>query len=387
GEFGIGPSDHLLLNLSFSFDAAQKNIFAAHPAGGVLILPPDGTFDPEATAELIETHSVTWLNCTPSMLYPLLQCGQRRLSSVRNVLVGGEALQAGPIAEWMNSPERRADLVNVYGPTEGTDIVAFHRVTAEELKDGRAIPLGRPVPTARLVILDRYRNPVPPGGVGEIHIGGSAVGAGYLNDPERTAARFVDGFYASGDLGRMRADGNFEYLGRIDQQVKIRGFRIEPGEIESALLAQPGVAQAAVLACDDGVRGKQLVGYVAPASLDPAALRNTLKGLLPDYMVPAAFVVLDALPIGTTGKLDRRALPAPEFQTGAGVAPRNLREEILCSVFASVLSVPRIGVHDDFFQLGGHSLMAVRLVSQVREALGVSLPVRVVFESPTVAGL
>ena len=398
-EFGLTAADRCLLCLSFSFDAAQKNIFAPLLARARLVLAPHGVFDPEATAELISQQALTWVNLVPSMLYPMVRNEPRRLRSMRNILVGGEPLLAGPIEDWLRDPANTTTLTNVYGPTECTDIVAAHRVTSLDCDMGRPMPIGKPLPTARILILDAYGNLVPPGGIGEITIGGACVGAGYLNDEAATAARFVhdpfaDGagarLYASGDMGRLRLDGVLECLGRTDQQLKIRGYRIEPGEIESALMALPDIDHAAVIAREDAVGGKQLIAYVVPkagATVVATALRAALSNCLPNYMVPQAFVALDALPTGPSGKLDRRALPMPDVLGDSYLAPRTPQEEILCGIFARLLSVPRVGIDDNFFTLGGHSLMAIRLVSEARAMLGVTLPVRRVFEAPTVAQL
>uniref|UniRef100_UPI0029163120 phosphopantetheine-binding protein n=1 Tax=Bradyrhizobium sp. SZCCHNR1091 TaxID=3057366 RepID=UPI0029163120 len=258
-------------------------------------------------------------------------------------------------------------------------------------------PIGRPLPNTRSYVLDRRLQPVPVGVAGELHIGGTGLARGYLGRPALTAERFVpnpfipgERLYRTGDLVRWRADGELEFLGRLDSQVKLRGFRIELGEIEAALLAQPGVTQAAAVIREDGA-GKRLAAYVVAdpeASTDISALRRQLQATLPDHMVPSAIVRLDRLPLSPNGKLDRNALPAPDRNREAGEQPpRNPVETVLAGLFAEVLGLDRVGINDNFFELGGHSLLAMQLIGQVRATLGIELPVRVIFTGPTVADI
>jgi hypothetical protein len=261
------------------------------------------------------------------------------------------------------------------------------------------VPIGRPITNSICYVLDAGLEPMPIGVIGELYVAGAGLARGYLNRPGLTAERFVADpharepstrMYRTGDLARWRADGTLEFLGRVDQQVKIRGFRIELGEIEAALSAQPAVAQAAVIAREDGLGGKHLVAYVVAAAgkvAEEAALRRELGQRLPDYMVPTAFVLLEALPLTASGKLDRRALPAPERHSEDYRGPRTPAEEVLCGLFAEVLKLERVGIKENFFALGGHSLLATRLVSRVRTTLGVEVAIRTLFEAPTVAEL
>ncbi|MFL5334763.1 MAG: condensation domain-containing protein, partial [Geminicoccaceae bacterium] len=287
------------------------------------------------------------------------------------------------------------------GPTETTIWSAVMVLAQDELKQGEAPPIGRPIRNTRAYVLDAALEPVPAGVVGELYLAGLGLARGYLNREALTAERFVadphgpagSRMYRTGDLARWRSDGVLEFLGRADAQVKLRGFRIEPGEIEALLLRQAGVSAAAVVARKDESSGDtRLVGYVVPqagTTIDVAQLRTALSAALPDYMVPSAFVVLEQLPLTPTGKLDRRALPAPE--RGASErehrAPRTPQEAVLCALFAEVLGVERVGLDDDFFALGGHSLLAMRLIGRVRASLGVEVAIRSLFEAPSVAAL
>jgi non-ribosomal peptide synthetase component F len=314
------------------------------------------------------------------------------------ILCGGEALPS-ELANRLAS--QGSSLWNLYGPTE-TTIYSTGAVYRPELSDG-TVSIGRPISNTQIYIVDDYLQPVPVGVPGQLYIGGAGLARGYLNRAELTAASFIPNpfsgepgtcMYRTGDLARYLPDGSVEYLGRLDHQVKLRGFRIELGEIEAVLNEHSQVRQSVVLAREEALGDKQLVAYVVADDVAAAGgneLRSFLKAKLPDYMVPCAFVFLESLPLTTNGKLDRKALPAPDQirpdVTEKFVAPRTLVEETLANIWAKVLGFERVGVHDNFFDLGGHSLLGTQVMSRTREALQVDLPLRILFEAPTVAEL
>jgi natural product biosynthesis luciferase-like monooxygenase protein/non-ribosomal peptide synthase protein (TIGR01720 family) len=351
---------------------------------------------------LIEEHGVTHLQCTPSMASVLLASprAEDALASLRQLLVGGEAFPATLAQEL-----RRAvtgSIVNMYGPTETTIWSSTFELDEPGVSSTDTVPIGRPIGNTRLYILDARLQPVPLGVVGELFIGGDGVARGYLGRPEVDAERFIpdrfsgrrgDRLYRTGDLARHRDDGNVEYVGRMDSQVKLRGHRIELGEIERVVSAHPAVRDSTVVLRDGGTEHERLVAYVvsrAGSRVSAPELRSHLEDRLPRYMLPAAFVVLEALPLTPNGKVDRAALPAPERATEPEVVyvgPRTPTEEVLATAWADVLGLDRVGVEDNFFDLGGHSLVATRVVSRIRSALGIDVPLRALFEAPTVAAL
>ncbi|MCQ4202712.1 amino acid adenylation domain-containing protein [Streptomyces coelicoflavus] len=387
---------------SISFDVAAQEIFTALWSGGILVLPrEDVRKDPAELVRWLDRHGVNELYAPNLVIEAVAEASCElglALPELTDVAQAGEALALhGAVREFFASvPGRR--LHNHYGPTE------THVVTALSLEGDPAqwpvLPsIGTPVANSRVYVLDERLCPVPVGVAGELYLAGAQLARGYLNRPALTAERFVadpfagpgERMYRSGDLARWRADGTVEFLGRADFQVKIRGFRVELGEVEAVVASHPDIAQVAVVAREDQPGGKRLVAYVVPREgekADATDVRGFLSGRLPEFMVPAVVVVLDALPLTANGKLDRRALPAPEYgAVGAGRGPRNGHEQVLCAAFAEVLGAEKVGIDDSFFDLGGHSLLATRLISRIRTRLGVELPLRVLFEGPTVVQL
>ncbi len=394
----ITPADCIAQGSTVCFDAATFEIWGALLNGAKLaILDRDLMLDPARLAVALRERKITVSFLTTQLFNQIVADAPGAFSGLRCLLTGGEQPDPARFRELL-SRQGPQELLHVYGPTETTTFASFYRVR-DVAPDATTIPIGRALANDRLYVLNQARLPVPVGVPGELYIGGGGVARGYLKRPELTAEKFLtDPFsnrpgarmYRTGDLVRWLPDGNLEFLGRLDHQVKLRGFRIEPAEIEGVLRAQPGVAQAAVIAREDGAEGKRLVAYVVPlpgAMIDTDALRERLSQRLPVYMVPTAFVVLEALPLTVSGKLDRKALPAPRRQERIYRAPRTPQEQILCELFAEVLALERVGIDDEFFALGGHSLLAMRLVSRVRTTLGVEMPIRAVFEAPTAEGI
>jgi amino acid adenylation domain-containing protein len=401
-QFALRPHDRLLAVTTLAFDIAALEVFLPLLSGsGVVMAAREDLAQPAALADLIWRHRVTVVQGTPSLWQMLISHDPEMLHGIR-ALVGGEAFPAD-LAEALG---RSADQVtNLYGPTE----TAIWSTTSPVTACDAAPPIGRPIANTRVYVLNEDLRPVPPGVVGELHIAGEGLARGYVGRPGLTASRFVaDPFtagarmYRTGDLVRWRSDGVLEYLGRADFQVKVRGYRIELGEVEAALLSHPEVARAVVTAREEGPGDRRLVGYVVLRDGDGAgdgpgargsgtalaALRGHVAARLPDYMVPATVVALSEIPLTPNGKVDRRALPAPDYARAAtGRPPRTPQEEALCPLFAEVLGLEQVGVDDNFFEVGGHSLLATRLIGRIRTELGVDVPIRTLFGHPTVAGL
>ncbi|HEX2091917.1 MAG TPA: amino acid adenylation domain-containing protein, partial [Longimicrobiaceae bacterium] len=395
GATRISERDSVLVVTSFSFHLTQRNLLAPLFVGGRLHLARE-PFEPGRIASQIVASEITMMNLTPTGFQALVETdGGRAIGGLRIVVFGGEPLYPRQLAR---VPEPRPEFLNPYGSTEATGITTHHFARADlaSYPPGRSMPPGRPIANARIYVLDGAGEPVPVGVTGELYLGGVGVTRGYRGLPGQTAERFLpDPFgaepgarlYRTGDLGRWLADGTIEFMGRNDAQVKVRGFRIELGEIEARLAEHEAVREAVVVAREGEVGDPRLVAYYVGEEAGAEVLRAHLAARLPEYMIPAAFVHMDALPVNPNGKLDRKALPAPEFASAEGKyeAPRTLVEEVLAGIWAEVLGVERVGVHDQFFELGWHSLLATRVVSRVREVFGVELPLRALFEGPTVA--
>ena len=399
GPLGACAAERVILASSISFDLTQKNILGALASGATLVIPAGPAFDRAAFRDAVAKWSPTRLNCAPSAFRALLEGSTPE--GLRMVVLGGEPIDSDIIELLARS---QVLLVNSYGPTECADVATFH--VAPCVAGSRPLPIGSSVGNVMIRILDRHLNPVPIGVIGEIGIAGVGVGRGYLNRPELTADRFMadvygepgSRMYRTGDLGRYLPDGTIEFLGRSDFQVKIRGFRIELGEVEEVLRKHQGIGQAVVVAREGAPHGdvpgeRCLVAYIVPnkeeSELSSRRLRAYLKTVLPDYMIPSAFMLLEQLPLTPSGKIDRRSLPAPDrLRESSGFVPgRTPTEQALTEIWAEVLTLPRVGIYDDFFSLGGHSLLVMRTISRIRDILHVNLGVRELFERPTIADL
>jgi amino acid adenylation domain-containing protein len=392
---------------SYAFDFSAWEIWGALLYGGrLVIVPREISRSPQEFVALLLQQRVTILNQTPSAFYQLIPyltgSASRDHMGLRYVIFGGEALALQNLKPWCECyGDEKPKLINMYGITETTVHVTYRRITRADLVSATGSAIGKPIPDLRVYLLDRHKALVPIGVAGEIHVGGAGVAKGYLGRDELTTHRFVaDTFgndpqaklYCSGDLARWLPDGDLEYLGRIDDQVKIRGYRIELREIEAVLGQHPTVRETVVLAREDSPGDKRLVAYVVTSGVQVEinALRYFLKQKLPDYMVPSAFVFLDALPLTPNGKVDRQALPGPDQSRpdleNAFVAPRTAVEKVLAKIWGDILKLERVGIYDNFFELGGHSLLATQVMSRINQALRVESPLRSLFETPTIAG-
>lgn len=394
-------ADTVMLHAApLGFDASTLEIWGPLLNGGRCVLHPETIPSGPGLASVIGQHKVSAAWLTAALFNAVVDDDPHHLSQLKTLLIGGEALSVDHVGRFLNAAPGTA-LINGYGPTECTTFTTTHRITATDLAR-RSIPIGRPITQTQLYVLNRRGEPVPQGVVGELYVGGLGVARGYLRRPELTAERFVtnhfraDGgkLYRTGDLVRYLTDGTVEFVGRADTQIKIRGYRIEPGEIETVLSAHPQVRACAVIAREHELRGAELVAYVVPASAiwEPAALRQHLASHLPDFMVPGLYVQLAALPVTANGKLDRRALPEPLRErpphlAQAFVEPRNAYEKLVADVFGQLLGLSSVGALDNFFDLGGNSLLVMRALAALRERGAGALQVASMFADPSVQGV
>ncbi|MFF4094242.1 amino acid adenylation domain-containing protein [Streptomyces sp. NPDC001834] len=420
GFMRLGSGDVFGQMSSVSFDAATLEIWGTLLNGATLAIPPAGLLSNAELRDFLSTHRVTALWLTAELFHQAVDADAEAFAGLRYLLAGGDVLAASRCRTLLESAPSVA-LINGYGPTENTTFTTTHPVRATDLTENTGVPIGRPIGNTRVYVLDEHLAPVAPGVIGELYTSGAGLARGYHNRPGLTAERLVAcpfgppgaRMYRTGDLVRWSPDGVLEFAGRADDQVKIRGFRIEPGEIETVVLGTPGVGRAVVVVREDVPGDRRLVAYVVPAGRPPktggaaprtveggelaSSVRRFAASRLPDYMVPAAVVVLDAIPVTANGKLDRRALPAPGRTasgagTGAGPAGshRTLateQERVLSGLFAEALGLAQVGLHDNFFSLGGHSLLATKLINSVRSTFCVELPLKALFQAPTVASL
>jgi len=404
--YEIGPADRVVQFASISFDISVEEIFTTWLAGATLVPRPDDlpTLGPRYL-EWLRRERVTVLDL-PTAYWHAWVDDLGELGGVpeglRAVIVGGERANAETYRRWLAHGGAGVRWFNTYGPTETSVVATCYEGPSWREHVGSELPIGRPIANVRTYVLDETLRPAPIGVPGELYIGGVGVARGYLNRPELTAARFVpDPFapgedarlYRSGDIVRAAPDGNLLFIGRRDDQIKVRGYRVEPGEVEAALRGHRSILDALVVA-DDTTGELRLVAYVVPAAPahppDLESVRLFLSSLVPDFMIPAAFVFVDAFPLTPNGKVDRDRLPEPDLWTGLApdiVTPRNETEQTLASIWCDVLSVDQVGVHDNFFSLGGHSLLATRVVSRAQQAFERDLPLRAIFEAPTIAQL
>jgi amino acid adenylation domain-containing protein len=429
----LDSSDKIAQASNTSFDAATFEIWGALLHGAQLVgISRDVTLSPHDFALQLGQEGITVLFLTTALFQQLARDVPQAFESLRYLLFGGETVDSRWVKKILKKGPPK-QLLHVYGPTEGTTFSSFYCVQ-EVPEEATSLPIGRPITNTQIYLLDRQLKPVPIGVPGELYIGGDGLARGYFNRPDLTEQQFIpnpfskekgkrkkeketeedssvlpftfcllpscERLYKTGDLARYRPDGNIEFLGRIDNQVKIRGFRIELGEIEAVLNQHPAVRETVVIVQEDIPGDKLLVAYIVPnqeqaptveAQSFASLLRQFLKEKLPGYMVPSAYMILNSLPLTPNGKVDRRVLPAVDtlsFDTKEDyVAPRTNVEEELARIWRQVLGRQQVGVHDNFFELGGHSLLATQLTSRIRDAFQVELPVRQLFEAPTVASL
>ncbi|HEX2768792.1 MAG TPA: non-ribosomal peptide synthetase, partial [Geobacteraceae bacterium] len=407
-QYGIKFSDRILQFASISFDASAEEIYPSLAQGATIVLRTDEMLNSVSDfLHKCEEWKLTVLSLPTAYWHILalsLEMENLKIpASVRLLIIGGERALPERLIQWHRHADPHVRILNTYGPTEATVVATLFDLTHFDDDSVKNVPIGRPLPHVQIYILDSHLQPLPVGACGELYIGGPGLARGYLNRPDMTAEKFIpnpfskekgERLYKTGDLARYLPDGNIEFLGRIDNQVKIRGFRIEPGEIEAVLGQHPAVRETAVIAGEDQTGDKRLIAYIVSdqkSILSTSELRSYLRQQLPNYMIPAVFVMIDSFPLTPSGKIDHRALPEPDSGRpeldDSFISARTPLEEVLTGIWREVLGLKQVGVHDNFFDLGGHSLLATQVISRVRLTFDTDVPLRCLFESPTVAGL
>src|SRR6476661_8102513 len=404
--YELVESDRVLQFASINFDASLEQIFPTLIAGATLVLRGSDVWTPTNFQKIISDFGLTVVNLPTAYWQQLApEWAKTQVldtnSQLRLVIVGGDVMLPEYVAIWQQSAISRVRLVNAYGPTETTITATLFEIIPQLNEDInlKKMPIGRPLPNRTVYILDSYLQPVPIGVPGELYIGGVCLAKGYLNRPELTQEKFIpnpfsdvtERLYKTGDLARYLSNGNIEYLGRIDNQVKIRGFRIELGEIEAALNTHPQIQQAVAIVTEDIPGNKRLVSYVVKSdkSLTTNQLRQFLKQQLPEYMIPSGFVTLDNLPLTPNGKLDRKALPTPDGEISREheyVAPRTAVEQILTNIWQELLLKEKVSIHDNFFEIGGDSILSIQIVSRAKNS-GLQITPKQIFQNQTIAEL
>lgn len=399
-EFSMTGLDRCLIISSLGFDLTQKNLLTPLLVGARIILPEIEEYDAPYLVKAIETNKVSWLNCAPSAFYPLLEDSKQHacLKSLRKVFLGGEAIQLDRLKTWFKNTD--TDVMNSYGPSECTDIAAYYKVKPADFDKTAAIPIGKPNANVQIYVVDKERKQLPIGVPGELFIGGEGVGPGYYNNEKLTEERFIANpfyeagsghsikLYKTGDKAKRLASGDIEFIGRFDHQVKLRGFRIELGEIEASLNSFAEIKESLVKVCTSN-GNSQLVAYYVPiegADFASQKIKEKLREILPEYMIPGAFVRLDKMPLTLNGKINREALPAfKNIQSETNyIAPENETELKLERIWAEVLGVENVGIYDSFFDIGGHSLLATKIVSRAKDTFKVDLAVKALFSMVTI---
>lgn len=407
-QFDIGHDDKILIVSSFSFDITQRSLIMPLIRGAQLHLLASPHYDPDLIVDTIARKKITVMNCSPSTFYPLVESSGtevvEKLAPMRLLILGGESISASRLRNWVEDERCNTEVANVYGAAECTDVSSFYRLSDYARYAESTVPAGVPIFNSRVYILDKYLNPVPEGVAGEICLAGEGVGRGYINDKKLTSDKYVpnpfaresgDMLYRTGDLGRFMADGNLEFIGRVDHQVKVRGFRVDLGDIETTLRQHDAVKEAVVMDHDFGAGDQRIIAYWVPQPSGgdemTGQLKTFLENKLPDYMVPAGFIRLDEIPLSPNGKVDRGALPQPgNMLTGekaGAAAPGNELERKLADIFSEFLKIPSIGIEDNFFEMGGHSLLATQVISRINELYDIRLTQTDLLIDPTVTGL